>query len=207
MVNFMTTIEKTHIGYIGFILIIIIIVLITVQFSSVPNLSDRLNFGLTITSLVLAILAIAYAVHSNSSLIKNVAIMNEAASEITSSSQNLSTVVDNLTQNTNQIPTRLDSIESLLKNSSNVAEILNEKNEIDNFFDENKTALEANKKRDVLSDADKPDMKNTKEIVDAWRLIVIRRVIRTSSLVGLLLLYACCRAFEMKKTLHVRRAN
>jgi hypothetical protein len=116
----MTTIEKTHVGYVGGILIVVIVVLLTVRFANVPNLSERLTFGLTITSLVLAVLAIAYTVYSQSSFAKNVTVLNEAAKDVSNISKSLSHVVDDLARKTDLIPTRLQSIEQMLIESRNL---------------------------------------------------------------------------------------
>jgi uncharacterized protein YoxC len=114
----MNAIEKTHVSYIASILTSIIIILVTVRFADVPNLSERLNFGLTVSSLILAILAIIYAIYSNSSLIKNSTVMNEAARDISATSRALSSVVTELTNTTEPIPSKLQSIEEMLSKSS-----------------------------------------------------------------------------------------
>src|SRR5437763_1224208 len=110
----MTTLEKTHVGYVAAILIAVIVVLLTVRFATVPNLSERLTFGLTITSLVLAVLAIAYTVYSQSSFARNATVLNDAAKEVSTTSNALSHVVDNLARKTDLIPNHLQTIEEMI---------------------------------------------------------------------------------------------
>ena len=59
---------KIHSFYILLILVSIIIGLVSVNWSQVPKLVEYITFALTVSSLILAILAIVYSVYSNSSI-------------------------------------------------------------------------------------------------------------------------------------------
>jgi hypothetical protein len=61
---------KIHIGYIFSILLAAIIILVTVKWGEIPRLVELIAFALTLTSLVLALIAIAYAVYSNTLSLK-----------------------------------------------------------------------------------------------------------------------------------------
>jgi hypothetical protein len=55
---------KIHAAYILFILVTIIVLLISVRWGGIPTLADKLSFSLTFASLVVGLLAFAYAVYS-----------------------------------------------------------------------------------------------------------------------------------------------
>jgi len=191
------TIEKTHLSYIGSILTLIIIILVTIRFADVPNLSERLNFGLTVTSLVLALLAIVYAFYSNASLTKNVTIMNEAAKDVSATSNGLSRVIEELSQKTDLIPTRLQTIEQMLSQprESVLKNPVGDTEEVDKSEEEAKgQARTFEEKPKQEGDKKKPTDELATDTVDAQR--ITRRFLKTSSVIGLILLYACRLAFE-----------
>ena len=75
----METEYKIHTGYVFFILIAIIIGLVTVKWSEIPKLVDYLTFALTATSLALAVLAIVYAMYSNTSFSQTISTLDFAS--------------------------------------------------------------------------------------------------------------------------------
>lgn len=95
---------KIHVFYIFVILIAVIICLIAFQWHDIPKLVELITFALTVTSLVLAILAIAYAVYSNSSFTHNITTLNAAAQDVSDAAVELKGKIET-------IPTRLDSME------------------------------------------------------------------------------------------------
>src|SRR5260370_22281367 len=106
--------RKTHEGYILFILLSILIGVLTVKWSDVPTLTVALSFALTLASLLLAVLAIGYAIYSNqgletnlASLVSSITDVREIASSLSVSSKTLSTDMQSLSQTTGGIDKRV----------------------------------------------------------------------------------------------------
>jgi hypothetical protein len=109
--------RKIHEGYILFILLSILIGLVTVKWSDVPKLTEYLGFALTLASLLLAVMAIGYAIYSNqgletnlASLVSSITDVREIASSLSSSSKALSTDLQTLSQTTGGIDKRVTEI-------------------------------------------------------------------------------------------------
>ena len=68
--------HKAHFLYIVGILLAIIIILVTYKFGDNDKLIDYLKFGLTITSLFLALIAIIYSFISNSTISNNLSTID-----------------------------------------------------------------------------------------------------------------------------------
>src|SRR5437773_2456443 len=77
--------HKIHAFYILLILGSVIVGLVAVKWSTIPSLPELITFALTITSLVLAVLAIVYAYVSNSSSAQTTARLTDAAEDIVDS--------------------------------------------------------------------------------------------------------------------------
>ena len=103
---------KIHAVYILGILLTIIVVLITVRWGENPKLAEYFNFGLTFASMVLAILAIAYAVYSNASLSQNLTALDNASRDVSDTAKTISDAAKDLSQKIEAIPTRLESVET-----------------------------------------------------------------------------------------------
>lgn len=103
--------SKIHVGYIFSILIAIIIILITVKFGNAPQLVNQISFALTITSLVLAILAIGYAVYSNSSFSQNISKLDSASTLIKKSSKSLANITEDLKTKFDNVPSLLETLD------------------------------------------------------------------------------------------------
>jgi len=110
---------KIHIIYIFGILISIIIGLITIKWGNVPNLVELFSFALTISSILLAILAIAYAVYSNTSFGQNISKLDTASNEIANSTKYLEEISNDLKNKFNNIPSLLETLNE--KTDSNQA--------------------------------------------------------------------------------------
>jgi hypothetical protein len=99
--------EKSNVGihffYVGLILVAIIILLATAEWTKLEGFTDYLSTAATITSLVLALLAIIYAYISNDSLTRTTGIVSEAADEAHKA--------------TTEISSLLNTVESLARNS------------------------------------------------------------------------------------------
>lgn len=107
--------RKTHEAYILIILVSVIVVLVAVKWRDIPDLTNLLSFALTLSSLILALVAIGYAVYSNTSIERSVATLaaasdtvSESASRITSSSESLRGDLKSLSEITGLIGSRID---------------------------------------------------------------------------------------------------
>lgn len=78
----MTPNSKIHFCWTIAVLTAIIIILLAVKWSDIQDLANTLNFALTLTSLVLAVIAIIYAIVANSAFAGTVSHIDAAASNI-----------------------------------------------------------------------------------------------------------------------------
>jgi hypothetical protein len=115
--------RKLHERYILGILLSILIGVLTVKWSEVPKLTEYLGFALTLASLLLAIIAIGYAIYSNhgletnlGSLVATVADVKVIASSLSASSTLLSTDMQVLAETTGGIGQRISEIAENTKN-------------------------------------------------------------------------------------------
>jgi hypothetical protein len=113
---------KIHTFYILLILISIIIGLITVKWSDIPKLVEYMTFALSVTSLVVGILAISYGVYSTSTFFQSSSAISTASTEITANSTQLTRTTEELARKVGEIPsllvgvkTRIDDTHLLLK--------------------------------------------------------------------------------------------
>jgi predicted PurR-regulated permease PerM len=102
---------KIHAFYIIGILLSIIVVLLTNNSSGIPNLGEKISFALTLASLILAVLAIGYAVYSNATISQTTSILNDASRNISNTATDISKAAQDLVLRVEEIPTRLDSVE------------------------------------------------------------------------------------------------
>ena len=106
--------SRVHVSYIISILIFIIISLVTVNWSNIPKLVEYITFSLTLTSLVLAILAIIYSFLSNSSLSQTLGSLTNLSKIASQSSKELSYATEKLLDEVSIIPTRIQDVEGKL---------------------------------------------------------------------------------------------
>jgi len=104
--------ERIHFGYVVSFLLLIIICLVTVKWGAIEELTNYITFALTITSLVLALLAIVYSFFSNSSMTRNISNLDSASKKISSNSELLNSAADKLEKTIGDIPVTLKNIES-----------------------------------------------------------------------------------------------
>lgn len=101
---------KVHVIYIIGILVTIILGLVTIKWGNIPNLVELFSFALTISSIILAVLAIAYAVYSNTSFGKNIAVLDKASNDIGSSTKYLEEISIDLKDKFNDLPDLLKTL-------------------------------------------------------------------------------------------------
>src|SRR5256885_13949970 len=99
---------KIHAFYILTILIAVIIILLTIRWTGIPNLVEYITFALTLTSLVLAALAIIYAFYSNSSFSQNISTLNNVSRDVSDTAKELSKATNNLSLQIESIPSQLE---------------------------------------------------------------------------------------------------
>lgn len=102
---------RIHAGYILLILVGTIIGLTTSRWGDNPKLVDYVNFAATLTSLVLAFLAIVYAFFSNWAISTNLAKMQTAADSVREVSSEVSAAAQELREKIEAIPSKLDQME------------------------------------------------------------------------------------------------
>jgi hypothetical protein len=159
---------KIHAFYILAILISIIIILMTIQWSGIPNLAEKISFALTLASLVLAALAIGYAVYSNTTFSQTILTLNTVAGDVSKTAGGISKAADSLNQAIENIPTRLESMESKVDR----ANIL-----LQQFSERSETQPPTDREKRVAG-----------ELVESF--------IQRTSLTGLLILYAYNQAYS-----------
>ncbi len=162
---------KIHAGYILFILLVVILGLVTVKWGDIPQLVQYITFSLTVTSLVLAVLAIIYAFVSNASLGRTLNAVGEASREITTAT---STLRGELTA----IPTSLRSMEAKL-------DTISERRE------EEPTEKPSGK---AAQKAESPQASARPQTIDD----VAAAFISTTSIWGLITVHACALAYSSK---------
>lgn len=111
---------KIHFLYIVAILLAIIVVLVTVKWGKIPDLTRYITFALTLTSLVLAVLAIVYAFLSNSATIRNIAKMDNVSREVSDSSKNVTEATSDLRRNIEEIPSRIQVVDEKITRTHNM---------------------------------------------------------------------------------------
>lgn len=109
--------RKLHERYILFILLSVLVGVLTVKWSDVPRLTEYLSFALTLASLLLAVMAIGYAIYSNHgletnlvSLVSSIGEVKEIASSLSNSSLTLSNDIQGLSERTGGMDLRLTQI-------------------------------------------------------------------------------------------------
>lgn len=97
---------KLHFFYVALILTLCIIGLVTARVGDAKPLVDYVTFAATLSSLILAVLAIIYSMTSNAGLGGTLAAIQDASSRLSTKVEALS----QLTKTIEAIPTKLDAI-------------------------------------------------------------------------------------------------
>ncbi|MBA2779544.1 hypothetical protein [Billgrantia kenyensis] len=113
--------RNIHFSYIIAIMAFIIIGLISVKWSEVPRLTEYISFALTVSSLLLATLAIAYAFYSGENLSLTLQKISESSTEIKYAAQNINTLTNEIKEipdSIKKVTSKVDSSNKLLENLS-----------------------------------------------------------------------------------------
>jgi hypothetical protein len=159
---------KIHAAYILTILIVIIVVLITVKWRQIPNLAELITFALSLSSLILAILAIGYAFYSNSSFSQNISTLNNASRDVSDTAIEISRAAEELAQKIEFIPSKLERMEGKVEQTNILLRQYSEKQE--------------------AQIPDQHEMKAAGEISESF--------VSKTSMSGLFILYACSVAYS-----------
>jgi ABC-type multidrug transport system fused ATPase/permease subunit len=147
---------KTHVYYIISILVGIIILLTAVKWGKIEKLVEYITFALTLTSLVLALLAIIYAIFSNSKFTENITTLNNITNDVQKASSKLNDVAIDLNEKIELIPTSLKNVEEKTKETQDLVRemSLNSKKykEEDNRPKESPTEKKNASKSDIILD-------------------------------------------------------
>jgi hypothetical protein len=115
---------RIHAAYILSILSSIIVMLITIKWAKIEGLATYLNFALTTSSLLLAILAIAYSFHQNSTSSRILNALEFSTKQLTHTSSELSTATKTLSLKVEIIPEAIRSVESKVQQTHALIETL-----------------------------------------------------------------------------------
>jgi hypothetical protein len=177
---------KVHIMYVIGILIAIIIELVAIKWESIPNLVNYITFALTISSLVLALLAIIYAVYSNSSFSQNIGLLNAVSDKILKTSEDLS-------RNTNELKKDLEQIPISLKNVETKTDKANE------------MLFELKTSEPKMMEPKKEELKSPDSLDEVWNNEVnVKTYLSTMSFNGKRLLYACSKSISEHKMFNLK---
>lgn len=91
-----------------------IIVLTTYEFADSEKLVDYLSFGLTLSSILLAIVAIFYSIVSNSELARTLGTMSGSSTELQSVTKDLQLATDQLSVQVAQVPGSIDAMKETI---------------------------------------------------------------------------------------------
>lgn len=171
---------KVHFIYVTIILLSIIILLFTINVGANENLVGYFNFALTISSILLALIAIFYSFISNSTISKNLF-------SITKSAKKISNVSDELGNTTNLLISKMDEVPILLKGVDKKVE------DSIHFMKELKREKENPLSFNSIPEMDEDKIK-VNEISDLWA-----KFLSKSSLSYLTFLYALSLSLNTRK--------
>lgn len=155
---------RYNIFYPILILLLSIIVLLTVKWGTIPDLAKLISFGLTLTSLFLALIAIVFAIFSNFSFTKSSSNLQDASNQISQTTEILRKATHGIEEKISNIPHLIEGIKvSVTETQERILERLSTQEAIP---------------------------KETIEVADIQK-DRIKSFLNFSSYVGLLGLYAC----------------
>ena len=114
----------------------------TIQWSGIPNLAEKISFALTLASLILAALAIGYAVYSNTTFSQTISTLNTVAGDVSKTAGNISSAADSLNRAIENIPPRLESMEGKVDQANILLQQFSERSETQPPTDREKMAAD-----------------------------------------------------------------
>lgn len=101
---------RYNMAYLTIILLAIIICLITVKWGTIADLEKLLSFGLTLTSLFLALIAIIFAIFSNFSFSKSAISLQDASMKISGTTKELHSATNDIKEEIKKIPPSIEGL-------------------------------------------------------------------------------------------------
>jgi hypothetical protein len=123
----MNSVARVHVAYIVGILLAIIVILVTVKWGSIPNLEQLLSFALTLASLLLAVLAIGYAIYSGGSLNNALAGLRGAADSLEGVAASIGTAAEKLVTRSEELPQLLGGMSRQVEETHSLVRTISEK--------------------------------------------------------------------------------
>ncbi|WP_303907350.1 hypothetical protein [Thiohalomonas denitrificans] len=116
--------SKIHFSYAIAILLAVIVVLISVEWSKVSGLIEYITFALTLSSLILAILAIIYSMVSNSSFNDIIQRLNTSSGHLEHTSKGIDESNRILLEEIKKIPNAIELVDRNILSTQNMIENL-----------------------------------------------------------------------------------
>lgn len=113
----MSPMSSIHYKYWIGILIFIIVLIVTAWWSGVPDIVGKFSFALTMSSVILALLAIYFTINFNSLFSNNIATFLRLNKDIKSTAIRLSDATDSLNQKLDKVPDALRGIHDKIDES------------------------------------------------------------------------------------------
>ncbi len=107
--------QTVHFMYVVIILVLALIVLVATEWGKIPDVAMLLSFGLTLTSLVLSLVAIIFMLLSHFSFAKSTADLQSASKNVSKMSNKLNAATDNIDKKISCLPDLIKSVESVKK--------------------------------------------------------------------------------------------
>lgn len=202
-----------HFFYVALILTLVIILLATAQWTELPHFTDYLSTAATITSLVLALLAIIYAFISNDSLSQATGVVTEAANEAQDATAKIAVLlssVQSLTNGANDSNSRLADISQKFEAqmgvlTDTVSTLELQANAISDVLPEIPKGLNAIEKRfDEFAQSAKASGANEAPLPAQQMDEVAATAVKNASPAGLLLLHACYLSKQTQKSFDIK---
>jgi hypothetical protein len=119
--------SKIHVAYILGILLAVIVILVTVKWHGIGDLVGYFSFALTLASLILAVLATAYAIYSNASLASVLGQLTASSGSLALTSGKLEASTSELSAKVAGIPGSLEGISQEVREINVLLKDLSEK--------------------------------------------------------------------------------
>lgn len=172
----MTKEYKIHAWYVLSILVIIIIGLATVKWATIPGLVNYIQFALTAVALTLGILAIFYNVYSNITFFQNLTALNIASKDIATTGSTLTGVTADLGRKVEAFPGMIEKMSVKVEETQQL---------VKGFSESRDPKL-----------IETPEQRETIQIPKGF--------LNTTSLLGLVSLYACFLAHDRKISFNLK---
>jgi hypothetical protein len=161
-----------HVFYIIGILVAIIIMLVSVKWVKVDDLVKIITFALTLTSLVLALLAIIYAIFTNSKSIEHITTLTDTNKSVSQTSEHISEITRELSAKIDSIPSAIDTVKAeTFKNRKIMQELIDTSEE--------------------RSSRVRPSNDDNSEVEEEINKEIVEDIVHYSAFTGQLALYAC----------------